>query len=543
MRKCREHAAAKGWAVKQEHVYCDEAISGATDSRPELKRMLAAAQPHEFDRVLVDDTSRLSRDVGHNDRIIKQLKFAGVAIDFVGNGFSTDIESAPMLGAIYGGVNEQFLADLGRKTYRGVEGLAKRHLHTGGRCFGYRNVLITDEHERDSHGRPVAHGVRLKIDSDQAKVVRRIFTLYAEGYSVKGIGKLLNREGVLSPQTPKGKIARSWCPAAIRDMLWNDRYRGLVIWGKTKKIRSPQSGRKVYRPRPESDWVKEEIPEQRIISDELWRKVASIREAKAKAYATNKGKGLLNSSSMNSPHLFSGLLKCSVCGANLVIVQGKGRNKASAKYGCPSYHQRGETVCKNAVLVRSDVLEQSLLDGFQKQCWREEVIDYVLEKFEQGLLKSLKGIDRELSQMRRRKAVLKREIDNLVAEVAAGRRSPSIMQAIADRESEISTITEKAVSSTPDSIRAQVANLRVSARAKLRDLRHLLSEDVHVARAALRNHVDKITLTPEGKTVEATGDWKLLGEYPGMVPGARIELATPAFSGRRSTGELPRHTV
>ena len=26
-----------------------------------------------------------------------------------------------------------------------------------------------------------------------------------------------------------------------------------------------------------------------------------------------------------------------------------------------------------------------------------------------------------------------------------------------------------------------------------------------------------------------------------MVPGARIELATPAFSGRRSTSELPRH--
>ncbi len=28
-----------------------------------------------------------------------------------------------------------------------------------------------------------------------------------------------------------------------------------------------------------------------------------------------------------------------------------------------------------------------------------------------------------------------------------------------------------------------------------------------------------------------------------MVPGARIELATPAFSGRRSTTELPRHVV
>ena len=28
-----------------------------------------------------------------------------------------------------------------------------------------------------------------------------------------------------------------------------------------------------------------------------------------------------------------------------------------------------------------------------------------------------------------------------------------------------------------------------------------------------------------------------------VVPGARIELATPAFSGRRSTSELPRHAV
>src|SRR6266403_5353339 len=38
------------------------------------------------------------------------------------------------------------------------------------------------------------------------------------------------------------------------------------------------------------------------------------------------------------------------------------------------------------------------------------------------------------------------------------------------------------------------------------------------------------------------GTWDLLGSVAvRMVPGARIELATPAFSGRRSTNELPRH--
>ena len=39
-----------------------------------------------------------------------------------------------------------------------------------------------------------------------------------------------------------------------------------------------------------------------------------------------------------------------------------------------------------------------------------------------------------------------------------------------------------------------------------------------------------------------SGSWNLLGErHAGNVPGGRVELPTPAFSGPRSTGELPRH--
>ncbi len=34
---------------------------------------------------------------------------------------------------------------------------------------------------------------------------------------------------------------------------------------------------------------------------------------------------------------------------------------------------------------------------------------------------------------------------------------------------------------------------------------------------------------------------EVFGVAVSVVPGARIELATPAFSGRRSTNELPRH--
>src|SRR5437868_2817747 len=42
-------------------------------------------------------------------------------------------------------------------------------------------------------------------------------------------------------------------------------------------------------------------------------------------------------------------------------------------------------------------------------------------------------------------------------------------------------------------------------------------------------------------SVEMEGHRPCAKKQQNLVPGARIELATPAFSGRRSTNELPRH--
>lgn len=228
VRKCCDYAVRCGWEILPDHVYLDEGVSGATEDRDGLRQMLAAAAVHPpaFTCVLVDDTSRLSRSLGDADRIVKELKFAGIKIVFVAQGFDSDSESAGMLTAIFGGINEQYLVDLGKKTYRGVEGLARRKLHTGGRCFGYRNVPIEHESEKDCHGRPVITGVRLEIDSHQTKIVQQIFQMYAEGRSLKSISKKLNQEGIQSPQPQKGRVSQSWCPSSIRTILRNERYRG-----------------------------------------------------------------------------------------------------------------------------------------------------------------------------------------------------------------------------------------------------------------------------------------------------------------------------
>src|SRR5207302_8990842 len=115
---------------------------------------------------------------------------------------------------------------------------------------------------------------------------------------------------------------------------------------------------------------------------------------------------------------------------------------------------------------------------------------------------------------------------------------------LGELERELETVAGKIASATPEAVRSCIRDTRRFVEVRQRDLRKLLDSEPRIARAAIGEHVPKITLTPEGRAFIASGSWDLLGDggvAVTMVPGARIELATPAFSGRRSTNELPRH--
>jgi site-specific DNA recombinase len=322
--------------------------------------------------------------------------------------------------------------------------------------------------------------------------------------------KTLNGGGVPSPQPQRGRVSRSWCPSSVRTILRNERYRGLVVWGRTRRYaRQKLAGVFIVLAQRTNGY----IPAQRIVSEELWHRVHERRDLVKRAYiAAQKPKGLLNSAALNSSYLFSGLLKCGECGANLTVLWGAGRNKSSQVYGCPSNWNRGETVCKNTTRIRRDDLESSMLANLQEKILRSDVVDYVMERVESGLLKELEDMGNEMSRMEDRKRELVGELANLTKALASGQFSPTIMTAIAEREKEIEAITDRVVSSSEDSIKKRVASMTVSAKAKLKDLRGLLSGDITVARAALLKHVERIEMEASGKTYVAKGNWSLLGD-------------------------------
>ena len=87
-----------------------------------------------------------------------------------------------------------------------------------------------------------------------------------------------------------------------------------------------------------------EVPEWRIVSEELWEAAHARMAAKSRKFSA-ACLGGLNWTERSRSYLFSGLLICGKFGARLVRTSGSGK-RASVRYGCPSHRYRG--VCSNS---------------------------------------------------------------------------------------------------------------------------------------------------------------------------------------------------
>lgn len=78
----KAYAAAKGFAVAEEHIYVDDAVSGAEfEKRPGLARLMNALRPRPPFRVLVvSEESRIGREQIETAYVLKQIIIAGVRV-------------------------------------------------------------------------------------------------------------------------------------------------------------------------------------------------------------------------------------------------------------------------------------------------------------------------------------------------------------------------------------------------------------------------------------------------------------------------------
>ena len=201
IQKCLAYAAANGWIVVEEFVLWDEAVSAASIAGRDALQLLikgAKSKPRRFDRLLIDDTSKLARNLADSLNLTETLRYYGVSVTFVSQGIDSGQATARQLLTLNGMMDEQYLVNLAEKVHRGQEGRVLLGLQPGGKCYGYRNSPITDPTRKGKYGRDAVSGVRLEIEPEQAAVVLRVFKMYGEGQSYAAIAKTFNAEGVLA---------------------------------------------------------------------------------------------------------------------------------------------------------------------------------------------------------------------------------------------------------------------------------------------------------------------------------------------------------
>ena len=95
----------------------------------------------------------------------------------------------------------------------------------------------------------------------EAEVIRRIFRDYAAGVSPKALAKRLNAERCSGPGgTPWNPSTIHGNPARGTGILNNELYVGRLVWNRLRYVKDPDTGKRVSRPNPPSEWVTTAVP-------------------------------------------------------------------------------------------------------------------------------------------------------------------------------------------------------------------------------------------------------------------------------------------
>ncbi len=269
----KDYAKRKGWRVAEEHIYSDDGISGAEFAkRPGLVRLLAALKPKpSFQVLIVSEESRLGRESIETAYVIKQLVTADVRLFFYLEDKERTLDTPldKIMLQLTNFADEMERERARSRTYDAMVRKAKAGHVTGGSVFGYDNIDIAGT-LLDAQGRPKRSHVELRINQAEAEVVRKIFRLYTNGNGFTTIAKTLNAGGAICPRPrPAFGKPNGWVSSSVRQILLRRLYRGERVWGRTKK-RTPWGVKKSQR-RAEKDWIVVEVPNLRIVPEDLWQ--------------------------------------------------------------------------------------------------------------------------------------------------------------------------------------------------------------------------------------------------------------------------------
>jgi site-specific DNA recombinase len=239
-----------------------------------------------------------------------------------------------------------YLKSLGEKTWRGQSGRIRAGKSGGGNCYGYDVVRPSSNAAEPERG-------DRRINEKEAVIVNHVFNEYAAGKSPRAIAHALNKSNI------RGPAGKTWGSSTINGnwrrgtgILNNELYIGRLVWNRLAYIKNPDTGKRVSRANDESALIITEVPELRIINQDLWERVKERQRGLRKLPSFHE--------KQRPRMLLSYLLKCGCCGGGFSKV-------SQHHYGCSTARNKG--TCHNRLTVRQDTLEGLVIGGCNRVSW------------------------------------------------------------------------------------------------------------------------------------------------------------------------------
>ncbi len=262
----------KNWILVDE--YIDKGITGTqAKKRNEYIRMLEDIKKDKFDIIVVKDQSRLQRNtmdwyIFLNEIVQNQKKL----YLYLENTFFDPKDK--FIFGIKAMMAEEYSRDLSKKG----NAAKKRRQEKGkpiitNRTWGFQNI-----------------NGEILIDEEEAKLVKHIYELFANGFGGRVVARTLREEGI------RNRNGKTLSENTIREIVKNPLYKGIAVMNKEH---FDFEAKKIIK-NPQSEWIYRKGIVPQIVDDALWEKAnAQINSRKTvdrtHNVGINKGNTLLSS--------------------------------------------------------------------------------------------------------------------------------------------------------------------------------------------------------------------------------------------------------
>lgn len=333
-------------------VYSDKAYTGTKSARPDFERLINDCKLGKIDMIITKSISRFARNTLDTLTITRELKNLGIDVYFERERIHSISPDGELMLTI--------LASFAQEESLSVSENCKWQIRNK-----FKNGELANL--RFLFGYKISKG-EIKIDEENAAIVKWIFDQYTSGTGCTKIAEMLREFGI--PTIRGGK----WTADRVRNIILNEKYKGDALL--QKKFVSDHLTKAIKRNHGELPMYYAEGTHESIIEKDEFERATEILEENRKKAKTNR----------RTPkrYIFTGKIKCMNCGKNY---KRKIYNK-KIYWSCQTYDGEGKNACSSKQISEEILMSKTCevldINDFNEALFNEKIKQIIVP--ENGLL-------------------------------------------------------------------------------------------------------------------------------------------------------------